>query len=803
MKKILLMPKRVIPIAIILLVVCLFFYKTLFRGLIPFPGDLLLSGYGPWRHQSYNGYVAGAIPSKDQYFDVIRELYPWKTLVIQEIKKGKMPLWNPYNFSGSPLLANYQSQVFYPLTIFYYIFPQIIAWTILIILQPLLGSVFTYLFATEIGLSATAAVASAILFNFSSFASIWMEFITILYTILWLPLLLFIIERGIKQRLLTLAQKILFIFAFFSAITAGHPQDFLNCFLFLVIYITIRLLILRSWTNKEKIEFIIYPPAGGLAFIIVIPFLLAAPQLLPTIELFKNSARVAHDYQQIVSNMLIQWWQLPLLVIQDFFGNPATKTNFTGDYVGKTLSIGVVGFSLVIATLIDPKKSFHKVFFLWTAVAILLITVNTPITQLLYRYPMPIMSTGTPTRILFILLFALSILAGFGIDALKNQKKSIIPFISLLIGIFVLLWLFALIHPSIPGLTYTAQSFAVMKRAMIFSSVILGAIIALLIAKKYSSLALYALIALSVIELFYSFIKFNPFVPSSFAFPENAIMQFMKTNSGIYRYWGYGTAAIEANFATQTRTYSPDGTDPLNLKWYNEFIQSSRDGNIANIFNRTTRSDAQLAPGYGADDLPSNTYRLRIMDLLGVKYILNRSENPMSDNTFPTDRFKPVWQKDTWTIFENMKAAPRFFLTTDVKGYIDTNDFERQFYNITNTNNTVYLHDNDIARLPKLFGENHTVSLKSYTPTEITFSTHTDGQQMLFMSDTYNEGWKATVDENTTNIYKANWAFRAIVVPEGKHTVTFTYFPKSFNIGVYISLIGAVCLLILYRYEKK
>ncbi|MCX6793782.1 MAG: hypothetical protein NTY06_01620, partial [Candidatus Gottesmanbacteria bacterium] len=134
--------KKYLPFLILTGICLLFFYKTILLGKVPFPGDLLLTQYAPWRHQSYGGYVAGAIPSKDQYFDVIRELYPWKTQVISALKQKTFPLWNPYNFSGSPLLANYQSQVFYPLTFLYFLMPQITAWTIMVILQPILGSIF-------------------------------------------------------------------------------------------------------------------------------------------------------------------------------------------------------------------------------------------------------------------------------------------------------------------------------------------------------------------------------------------------------------------------------------------------------------------------------------------------------------------------------------------------------------------------------------------------------------------------------------------------------------------------------------
>ena len=102
----------------------------------------------------------------------------------------------------------------------------------MVILQPVLGTIFMYLFATEIGLSTAAAILAAVLFNFSSFANVWMEFTTVWHTILWLPLLLYLVERSVKQQKLRLPQQILYIFALYSAITAGHPQDFINLFLY-------------------------------------------------------------------------------------------------------------------------------------------------------------------------------------------------------------------------------------------------------------------------------------------------------------------------------------------------------------------------------------------------------------------------------------------------------------------------------------------------------------------------------------------------------------------------------------------
>ncbi len=751
--------RKFLPFLALIGICLVFFYKTLVSGQVPFAGDLLLTQYGPWRHQSYGGYVAGAVPSKDQYFDVLRELYPWKTQVIAGLKQGTFPLWNPYNFSGAPLLANYQSQALYPLTFLYFLMPQIAAWTVMVILQPVLGSIFLYLFATEIGLSSGASMLAALLFNFSGFANVWMEFTTVWHTILWLPLLLYLVERRIKQQTLYLYQKILFIFALYAAITAGHPQDFINLFIFLFIYIAIR----RAWS---------------LLFLIVIPFFLAAPQLFPTIELFRNSARVAHDYQGIIQHMLVQWWQMPLLVVQDFFGNPATKSNITGDYVGKTLSVGLVGFFFAVAARFSKHRSLHKTFFMWAAITILLITVRTPLTELLYHYPWPVLSTGTPTRNLFILAFALSLLAGFGYDAIRQTKQ--LPLKALIITAVILsvLWIVA-----------------PLKRAMIVPTGIFATLTLIVFAARFKKIFLWAIIPLAIAELFYGFIKFNPFVPLSFVYPENKLISYLQKNTGIDRFWGYGTAGIEANFATQENIYSPDGTDPLNLRWYNQFLQSSRAGNIAITFNRTTRSDAQIQPGYGERDLPGNDFRLRVMDLLGVKYVIDRSENPKDNNTFPVDRFKIVRHEDDWTVYENLKAAPRFFLTPDVRPYKNTVDFETQFFaGDFHPDKTVLVEQQDRNTIPTLSGTG-TAQLISYTPNVVKIAVQTDAMQLLFLSDTFDAGWTAAVNGKKTDVYKADYAFRAVIVPKGESTVVFTYAPKSFQAGVFVSIITLLSFL--------
>ena len=70
----------------------------------------------------------------------------------------------------------------------------------------------------------------------------------------------------------------------------------------------------------------------------------------------------------------------------------------------------------------------------------------------------------------------------------------------------------------------------------------------------------------------------------------------------------------------------------------------------------------------------------------------------------------------------------------------------------------------------------------------------TEATGLLVLSDTYDRGWKATIDGQATPVYAANHAFRAVAVPAGAHQVDFRYEPLSFRIAVALSLVtlGAV-----------
>ena len=73
---------------------------------------------------------------------------------------------------------------------------------------------------------------------------------------------------------------------------------------------------------------------------------------------------------------------------------------------------------------------------------------------------------------------------------------------------------------------------------------------------------------------------------------------------------------------------------------------------------------------------------------------------------------------------------------------------------------------------------------------------------LLFLSETYYPvGWRALVDGKETPIYRANYLFRAVVVPPGIHKLEMKFEPKGFYLGKNLSL-GANILVLGAKFVK-
>jgi uncharacterized membrane protein YfhO len=77
----------------------------------------------------------------------------------------------------------------------------------------------------------------------------------------------------------------------------------------------------------------------------------------------------------------------------------------------------------------------------------------------------------------------------------------------------------------------------------------------------------------------------------------------------------------------------------------------------------------------------------------------------------------------------------------------------------------------------------------------VTIAVETDQPGYLVLPDAYYPGWQATVDGQPQPIWRANYAFRAVYVPAGQHTVQFVFDPLIWKVGLVVS--GMTLLVLL------
>ena len=154
----------------------IFFWKTLFYGLLPIPSDALVGMYHPFRDY-YSDKFPNGVPVKNYLLtDPVLQQYPWKWLAINYWKQGLIPLDNPYNFSGTPLVANIQAGAFYPLNLLFWLGEFSSMWAVFIMLQPVLSGLLMTLWLKENKVNWLASVFGGIVWAFSSFSLVWREY---------------------------------------------------------------------------------------------------------------------------------------------------------------------------------------------------------------------------------------------------------------------------------------------------------------------------------------------------------------------------------------------------------------------------------------------------------------------------------------------------------------------------------------------------------------------------------------------------------------------------------------------------
>ncbi|OQA83516.1 MAG: Bacterial membrane protein YfhO [Microgenomates group bacterium ADurb.Bin238] len=535
-----------------LVLLAVFFNKVWLKGLVPFPGDLLVGAYYPWLEYKW-GYEVG-VPIKNQLIsDIFSQVYIWKDLALESFRNGHWPLWNPYVYSGYPLLASFSGGVLYPLNIFLLL--GVNGWSMMVIMQVLGSLAGMYWFLRLRKLERISAVIGAVAYAFSAAMMIRLEWNTAGQVMWWLSVTMVLVEYYFEK---SKRSAILIPAAIFMLVTAGHFQTMFYSLILLLSYTVFK------WAGKQRKFGVTLIVAMGLGLLI------SSLQILPTMEMMGKSVRLAEsaivrdNYGLLPLGNLITMWA------PDFFGNPTT-INYWGviNYNETAFYPGLIGFVALLWALFNWMKIRRENrFFLMVALVAVLMAFDNPLGRLIYELKFPLLSTGYAARVLVILVFACSVLIGSWLEKLRdmNRKEMYLPLV--LFGLMALVSIVVIFYAKRIFLTEAELvpewilNMKVAIRNMIWPSLLTMALAGVVLFRKWVDIR-WVILFIVVLDLFRFGWKYTPFVSREFVYPNTEVTEFLTNQEGLFRVETKKGPILPANTWAMYRLYSASGYDPL------------------------------------------------------------------------------------------------------------------------------------------------------------------------------------------------------------------------------------------------
>ena len=137
-------------------------------------------------------------PAPDRPFDVLQadavlQFYPWRDMVFEAWGNMQLPLWNPYQLAGTPLLANSQSAGFYPPHILMGVLHVPTHWAITLLawFHLALAGLGVMTLARRLGATPEGGAIGGVLFSGSAFMLAWTALPSVISTVAWIPWVLY------------------------------------------------------------------------------------------------------------------------------------------------------------------------------------------------------------------------------------------------------------------------------------------------------------------------------------------------------------------------------------------------------------------------------------------------------------------------------------------------------------------------------------------------------------------------------------------------------------------------------------
>jgi hypothetical protein len=350
--------------------------------------------------------------------DDLTQNFPLRVLAGREIAAGHLPLYDPYIWSGAPLLAGWNAGAAYPLTWLFAILPGTAAWTLNMIATWAAAGLGMFCFQRQLTLSSLASFLGALSFAFAGAMSAQATHFGLVAGMSWVPLQLLGVLKLTADRPASsrLGWTAVLAAATGLVILAGEPRAVDDSAVIVAIYAAWRVARLQARRGRG-------PAAASVAGGLALGACLGAVQWLPGLTAVGISQRGAASMALFSSGSLPVRWLL-LLVVPDLLGGSGSlgQPSFFAWYnlTEVTSYVGILplvaAFALLGRLRLRPRPPewavWHVTALAGTALAL---GGNTPLGSLLYRLPLW-GDQRLQSRNILVLDLALAVLLGYWAD---------------------------------------------------------------------------------------------------------------------------------------------------------------------------------------------------------------------------------------------------------------------------------------------------------------------------------------------------------------------------------------------------
>ncbi|HEV8583014.1 MAG TPA: YfhO family protein, partial [Thermoanaerobaculia bacterium] len=504
---------------------------------IPSPAAILAE-HAPWQG------IAEPSAGNPNLRDVTYQVQPWLFFLRHELRAGRLPFWDPHQFSGSPYWSNGSGAPLFPLHLLFAALPLQIGWILLPWLRIVIGGCGAWMLARELGASRPAALLAAVIYPLSGMVTSFLLF-PMGNTHALAPWVILAVERLANGR----GGWIGLAVAGGLQLLGGHPETPVFTALLAGVYLLARGCDrpLAAWGR-----FI----AGWMAAAAI-----AAVQILPLFRTLTASgkwletARGAPAPLRVVAAFLLR------LILPDLFGNPAAGT-WWGPYnfAATAIYAGALTLPLAAAGLAAVRGDRR-----WRAVAVMTLFA---LMAAYYLFGMrhvllalPVINRGLHHYLKLGLELGLALLAAAGCDRwLAGKGRGLMAGAGLTLGLLAVAWWRFGAEWEQRGLLGNEAAWTA---GMAAAAIVLA--LSLLLKQGWRWRLWPLLLAWVIIDLVAAHARTNPGLPAGKLYPVTGAIRFLQGRPE--RVTGLGEA-LHPDAAMVYGLYDVRGDSPVKLQRY-------------------------------------------------------------------------------------------------------------------------------------------------------------------------------------------------------------------------------------------